>query len=528
METSVTRMFCLFLWLLPYLWGCQGSLSGGLQSHQSPVGEGSVPVRILLEGGAASRTIAPAHVTQADLANPGQYQLVMEGTSDMGGRVQVRDFVLRNGQGFLALDPGAWTLTLTATEVASSREVLRGSTLLIVQDAPTSASITLGPVTTATGTVRVQFTLPQTVVRGLDPATSTSKTITVGLYDASGQLVAGTQQRLTANANDTTSTVTYTANGAVAAGQYTLRLTAPYTGANGAGKTLGWEDVLHVEGNRQSAAAVPLQASVLGKPTSSPGKKDKTGRSVTVARSGSTAGNSTANITTGNQTFNPYGEGLWIYGANWDGGSDKYNVGTGGNRGNTIGNEVLLVAWDAVYDADYYELELLLHPNFGQYDANSERVSNGAKYERLPVSDADWDSFKARNPAPLQLAFSGDVTSGNYYKTKFYTHNILTNGTARVSFDFLAWRSLANGKNGGYAAATAATTNGAGSFIGPPAGNGLSTRGGVSYRIGLEGDCNALAVLVNSFSPQHWYGIRLRAVNEFGYGDWVYWKGGKN
>ena len=260
---------------------------------------------------------------------------------------------------------------------------------------------------------------------------------------------------------------------------------------------------------------------------SNPHRKDKATTNFTVASTGGSTTGSGVQSITGTQRFNPYGEGLWVYAANWDGGENKFTVGAGGNKGSTIGNEVLLVDWDPADGADHYELEILLHPNHGLYDEGAEKVSNSAKYDSLPATDAEWNSFAGR-AGVLQLAFSGDSGSPNYYRTKTYTYNIPTkSATSRVNFEFLAWRPLADGRNGGYKVATGANNNS--SFIGAPDGTtGLSTRGNGSYRIGLEGDCDALAVLVNSFSPQHWYGIRLRAVNEHGTSDWVYWKGGKN
>ena len=138
-----------------------------------------------------------------------------------------------------------------------------------------------------------------------------------------------------------------------------------------------------------------------------------------------------------------------------------------------------------------------------------------------------WEGFRAKSPPPLEMRWSGGEDSSDHYKNRIYIYSILTsNATTRTPFIFLAWRDIANDLGGGtYRVATAGT----GPFIGAPdPATGLSTRNGVGYRIGLEGECNALAVMVNSFSPQHWYGIRVRAVNRFGHSDWVYWKGGKN
>ena len=549
MKMSVINRMSLLAILLPLLWGCGDSVGGhrlgtpfhGGQSgggHGSVSNAGTVPVSIVLGyGSGSSRTIAPEHIDQVAL---GGYTLELTGSSDMGDSVNVQNFTLTNGQGFVSLNPGNWQLELVASR--NGVEQLRGTGSMEVKDKPTSVAITLRPVAAGTGTVDVRFSIPQSVVARLDPSTSTTKTVTVALYDDSDLVVAGTRQdiALTYNAAQTAPyAVTYTAGGSpVPSGRYTLRLSAPYTVNNAATGNVdvvykvGHTDILYVEGGRVSSAtvAIPEVGAAMGVP-GIPYRQDKAGQaSFTVARSGSATGHSAANITTGRQTFSPYGAGLWVYGANWDGGTDRQNVGAGGNSGSTQGNEVLLVTWSPVYDADYYELEMLLHPNYGQYDLNQEQVLNSAKYETLPVSDTDWADYRAKSPPPLELSFSGGAGSGNHYKTKVHTHQILTTtATARTGFDFLAWRGLADGRNGGYAVASSAGAGSQGAFIGAPdSATGLSMRGTVSYRIGLEGNCNALAVLMNSFTPQHWYGIRLRAVNRFGHSDWVYWKGGKN
>ena len=46
-------------------------------------------------------------------------------------------------------------------------------------------------------------------------------------------------------------------------------------------------------------------------------------------------------------------------------------------------------------------------------------------------------------------------------------------------------------------------------------------------KIGLEAGCGALPVLTPGSAPRMSVQFRVRAVNAFGYSDWVYWKGGK-
>ena len=61
----------------------------------------------------------------------------------------------------------------------------------------------------------------------------------------------------------------------------------------------------------------------------------------------------------------------------------------------------------------------------------------------------------------------------------------------------------------------------------------FDTYGNYSYnttirgKVGLEGDCGVIGVLLPSYTPQMSVVFRLRGVNEFGTSDWVYWKGGK-
>ena len=535
MRARFKKRICLFIVLLPFFWGCRDFLAG-LHHHGEQTGNG-VPVRIVLGDEGISRTIAPDHVPQADLGDTSKYTLRLDGTSDRGGTASVPNFTLAGGAGTLLLDPGNWTLTLTAT-AAGSGTVLAGRTIVSAEAGTmATARITLTPQAAADGTVEVTFSLPHSVVKRLDPQGNADKKVTAALHDTAGLEVAGTRQEFTVAVPGGTNpaTITYTASGTpVPPGRYRLELGLATTAMNSSTHDLpvtydmGWSDTLYVEAGRKTTATVTLTDTdnLLGIP-GRPYKWDKasrTGFSVASTR-GNTTAYSAANIT-GSQTFSPYGEGLWVYAANWDGGDTRTNAGTGGNSGGTQGNEVLLVTWDPVYDADYYELEMLLHPDHGLYNT-SELVANSTKYDRLPVSDADWEGFRAKSPPPLEMRWSGGEDSSEHYKNRIYIHSILTSSaTTRTPFIFLAWRDIANDLGGGtYRVATA----GAGPFIGAPdPATGLSTRNGVGYRIGLEGNCNALAVMVNSFSPQHWYGIRVRAVNRFGHSDWVYWKGGKN
>lgn len=521
MKTHLWKKCSLFVVLLPLLWGCGGSVGGirqdvlACQGQDMAVGEGSVPVSILVGGGvAASRTIAPEHLTPDDLGDTSKYTLTMDGHSDMGGSVTVPNFILRGGRGILALSPGAWTLRLTATDVATSTQLLSGSTLLIVQDAPTTASITLMPLT-GTGTVNVQFTIPQSVVRRLDQ-TNGQRQVTVALYNQQNQVVQGTSRTFPVAAGAMNPVpISYTVNGPVASGRYTLRLAAPYTvnnastGNQNVTYNLGWSDILYVEQGRESVAQVdiPEAGTAMGVP-GNPFRQDK------ASQRGSSA---TVNFVT-STTFNPWGETLWLFGANWDGNGSDLN-----------GNEILVVSWTPVYDADYYELELLVHP----FTNRITPANRYGKFNKVVATDAEWDALRQRSfttsgqsRGTSYMRFSGGTGDPDYYKTRTYTINC-ADGTTRVVNNFvscadkaLARRLFATGaQNFSYRVAQATDafdSYGTFSYNGAPMG-----------KVGLEGDCGVLGVLIPAFSPQMSVVYRLRAVNRFGHSDWVYWKGGK-
>lgn len=522
-EVTVTRFFQINILLLLL---CFVSCSQQLELHKKQAGDG---MRIVVAnyGQGGERTIAPTHVTLTDLRNSASYRLELTGTTGFQNLPATPITLNAAGSASIPTIPeGVWELVLTAYNLQNVA-VLRGATTVekTTFNVP-DASFVLEPVLNGTGTVEVRFVLPPDFVKRLNP-----QSVKVALYYATtNALVAGTEQGFTAN--NATTTIAYSKAG-VPEGEYRIRLTGVTQVNNGSTNfetvsyTVGYEDVLYVESGRTSAETITIAATNIGIP-GRPFEASKRNQNFTVASSRSTAGFSAANIT-GTQSFNPYGEGLWIYAANWDGhgGNNPTNPNgaNGGKAGTTMGNEVLLVTWDAVYDADYYELELLLHPNYGHTN-NPQGASNAAKYDKLPVSDADWNQFLQRSPRPLQLRFSGHVADFDFYKTRTFTHSIFRdNNTSRFAFTFVAWRDLADGTNSGYMTTASATD---GSYITVPDAAGVSRRGNASYRIGLEGNCDALAILMNNFTPQHWYGIRVRGVNQYGQSDWVYWKGGKN
>ena len=509
------RLFVLAA--LPILWGCGGAHLR-THPHDAAVGGGTVPVSLVLAAdgqAAASRTITPGHIPQADWEDPAKYKLTLSGSSDLGGSIAIDGLRVSGGRGGFDLPAGAWDLALTATPTTgAAAPVLRGGTSVIVHRRPVSVTILLEPLDSTTGTVSVDFTLPQSVVKRLDPPSNNAKQVTVALHDEAGNEVTGTRQTFTANATDATSSFTYTAGGPAAAGRYELRMTAPYTVNNASTNnqnrvhTLGWSDTLYVEGNRQTTAsvAIPEARAAMGVPDN-PYRRDK-------ATVNANPNQQSQNFITTTR-FDPFGEALWLYGTYWDGSENIPN-----------GNEVLVVDWDPVYNTDYYELELLVHP-FTRRD--STPPTKGTKFSKVATDDAAWEALRTTNftyngqsRAPFLLRYSGGQSDPNYYRSKSWDINCL-NGASVEAFTSCADKNLARTlftgtRNGGYRV----TGNDA-----------FDTYGNYSYnttirgKVGLEGDCGVIGVLLPSYTPQMSVVFRLRGVNEFGTSDWVYWKGGK-
>ncbi len=502
----------------------------------SKCSSGQVPVQLLLEGlSSATRTITPGHVTFADLADSSKYTLHLTGTSDMGDSRNIQNFsITSHGVGIFLLTPGSWILALTVTDVATSQPVLQGITFVVMENAPTSTPMTLKPVD-STGNVEVRFILtasllnrlvvtnpnPPTATTGLDGATGSS-TITVALYNSDGsQVVPGTDMTFSAQiASFSTREQTFVYNGngqQIQDGQYTLKLTAEYAKQDGSRETTGYADILYVEGNRKTSATITLDdnSQVFGVPKKI-GKANKATRNITIG----------APNFSQSKTFNPYEEGLWIYAANWDGESNSTKNG----------NEVLTVGWDPVYDAEYYELEILVYPFSGYSLVVNLDASRYGRFDSIATTDEEWErysttpvSFGGRSKLPIYLKFNGKQGDANYYKTKSYTDKILNgNVSTEVDFTFCADKVLARNLitgtvNDSYRFSS--TTDEFDTYGTFRAREGSRE---IVGKVGLEADCSAIGVLLPSFAPRAPVCIRMRSVNEFGYSDWVYWKGGKN
>lgn len=507
------RLFVLSAALCLLSAGCGDPVA----SVRHPSGEGRVPVELVVAGmDSPSRTIAPAHVPKDDLADSSKYTVTLTGTSNMGDSISLSPAGFSFGLIGFDLSPGTWRLLLEATEVQTRRRVLSGSCVLVVQSKPVSATVTLTPVTGEAGTVSVRFVLSKSIVEKLDKNASSQATITVALYDTLGQAVANTQEVFnpTVPTVGDSVTLTYTAGGSqLPAGQYTIKLESGYTGPGPAGGTsvryeMGHEDILYVEGNRETTASIALSSNSkeLGTPDN-PYRRDKAAAS----------GNSPGNQFNTSESFSPWGETVWLYGHAWD-----------GNGNDTNGNEILVVDWDGVYNADYYEVEVLVHP----FTKNAQTVTANGKFAKVVTTDAAWESLKSQQftrnglkKTPSYMRYSGNPADPDYYKTK--TWIISCNDGA----DFLSCAD----KN---LAKTLFTTNGAAAGKANAAyrisgTDGFDNYGAYSYgganrgKVGLEGDCGVIGILVPSFSPQTSLVFRVRAVNQYGHSSWVYWKGGK-
>lgn len=526
----------MYLAMLIFLFSCGQHLPLGVEEelYRGEEKGGVLAITIDNVSPQTARTIAPAHIDAQQLQT--NYDLKLSGTTGYQGFPEEVITIDNTGRATLRKIPaGEWELTLTAYNKTGNAATLRGRTTVTVTDLEiTPVSFTLTPLFTGNGTgnVSVQFTIPQGIASRLD-TTNGNKQVTVALYyDEIDAEVQGTRQVFNLSTTSAT-TFTYTQSD-VPEGQYSIRLSASYTVNNASTlyqnltHVFGYRDIVYVENNRDSTGSVTFSDTVLGVPNK-PYRKDKVTRNVTVKTSNSTTGYSSSTIT-GSQSFPVYGEGLWMHAANWDG-----NGGNDDRLNGTWGNEIIFLEWDVVYNADYYELEVLLHPKYAHV-ANSA-ISNGAKYPSIPVTDAQWTTFENYNPKPHKLVFSGGGSSDpNYYKTKTYTINIYERNvnSANRSFMFLAWRDLAvninpvTASDGTSVSYSYQDGNYGSPYVPAPGASGVTRFKNSDYRIGLEGDCNALAILGNSYSPQNWYGIRIRAVNEHGYSDWVYWKGGIN
>lgn len=524
---------CFLIIVILFLGSCHDSLSIHSLRHDNSLnavskesfGEaGQVPVSLLLGDLGNARTIAPTQLTAVELNNTVVYSLQLDGSSDMGDTRSVPDFTINNdGLGTLLLTPGNWELTLTVTEKAGNTQILMGKSSVKVENKPTATAMVLTPLS-GNGRVAVDFVLSASIIKRLDKDTANQATITVALYDTTGTEVPGTKKEFKQAVPTTAiATLNYTANDMeLPAGRYSIKLISSYTVKNAstlhmdAKYTIGYEDILYVEATRVSRATVDLTSNSkdLGVPEN-PYRKDK------YSLSGSTNARNFAQT----ETFNPWGETLWAGAANWDG------EGTG----TTDGNEVLALYWDPVLGADFYEIEFLIYPFLrrvgGQAANGGGNTTVNGKLTKPVRNDAEWDALKQQTfsyngtvRTPSYLRFSGDPNDPNYYRTYYST--IEFDGQGRGD-DFLTCvdktlcrqifldPNIRNGKgNSSYRVQTVANTV-------------WDTYGKLSDRkIGLEGDCGALGILLPSFAPRSSLVFRVRGVNAYGYSDWVYWKGG--
>lgn len=533
----------LFFYILTFLFlGCKDSLVS-FQHSMGVQGEGFA-VRIFVDGLASGsgRTIAPEHVTLTELADPSKYTVRLTGTSNMGDS---RDEVLtvnNKGLGIFLLTPGSWTLTLTVTEVATRQQILQGKTFIVVENAPTVTHVTLKPLT-GTGTVEVNFVLSPSLLKrlvvtnptgtgttGLAGATGTA-TLTATLYDVGGTPIPGTEMPLNAQitgANTIEQTLTYTANAQpIPAGQYILKLIGSFPKKDGSIEPMGYEDVLYVEGNRRTTTQITLASNSkdLGVPEN-PIKVDK------AKLNGSSKTNNFTRVT----SFTPWGETLWLFADYWD------SEGNGNNGGN--GNEVLVATWTPVINADFYEIEILVYP-FVFRASNGVKPNITGKFQEVVTDDVAWDNLKDQtfsragypdqtNKKPSFLKYSGDPNSPYYYKTSTQQMSATSGsngGTYHDNFLSCAYKPYARQIFGGsQSSVTAAAANSAyrcGTAMDEFDNGTTFSYANVNHgKIGLEGDCGSIGILLPAFAPQCSLVFRMRAVNEYGYSDWVYWKGG--
>ena len=504
------------------IFGCRDSLS--LVPESTHVSEnGKVPVHLVVGGlSATSRTITPDHITLQDLENPARYKVILDGTSNMGDTIRLNPVSFTHGMVELDLNPGIWTLRLFVTDVNTQTQILTASSVLLVQSKPVFTTLTLEPIQggTGTGTVNVTFTLSDSIMQRLDKDTATGNaTITIALYDTLQQEVPGTKQVFSQAATGASVPLSYMANNnPLTAGRYSIKLESSYTVQNSLTQNLpmkyemGYTDILYVEGNRETSASIELTSNSkdLGVPEN-PYRRDK------YSLNGSSNTQNFQQAT----SFSPWGETAWARGSNWDNESS----------GSVNGNEIFVAAWHPVFNADFYEIEFLIYPFLKATSGVSggSTTANG-KLRAVVTNDSEWDAlkkadfvFNGQTRKPSYLRFTGDPTDPDYYKTHYDTiefdgGRFLTCADANLATKIFVDSSItANVGNARYRVVNSTnvtTWRNYGAFAG--------------VKIGLEGNCGTLGIILPAFAPRSSLVFRVRAVNSYGYSDWVYWKGGRN
>lgn len=511
------RRATLHLALLAWLSSCGLHLPVEVSGPAAePAGNGAVSISVENFTPSALRTIAPGHIGVADLGDQAQYELVLTGTTGYQ-TLPPRTVTLTNGRTTLPDMPeGLWELTLTAYSRTGSRETLRGGTLVSVTPMEvTPASFTLQPLLAEDGTVEVRFVLSKPIMERLDKTTGNQATITVALYDILDVEVPGTKTEFRQGVPQAGNvTLTYNANDTpVPAGRYTIKLKSSYTGPGPAGGTstkyeMGFQDILYVEGNRNTSATIELTSTgkELGTPDN-PYRRDKTNASVTAG-----GPNFTQSVPS-----NPAGECVWLYGTAWD-----------GNDSDTNGNEILVVDWDDVYNADWYEVEVLVHP----FTKNASPATANGKFDRVVTTDAAWEALKSQQfsrngqrKTPSYMRYSGNPSDSDYYRRKSYVISCNDGAQFLSCADKNLAKTLFTSNGAAVGKANAAyRISGTDSF---DSYGTYSYRGVDRGKVGLEKGCGVIGILVPAFSPQASLVFRVRAVNQYGHSDWVYWKGGK-
>ena len=119
------------------------------------------------------------------------------------------------------------------------------------------------------------------------------------------------------------------------------------------------------------------------------------------------------------------------------------------------------------------------------------------------------------------MRYSGNSRDSDYYKTRVWDIPCNAADTYKSCADKATARNLfASGtQNGNYRVGSTRD-----------AFDNYSTWSYKTYtvgKVGLEADCSVLGILLPAYTPQMSLVFRVRAVNRYGYSDWIYWKGGK-
>lgn len=239
-------------------------------------GMGSVTLEVATGGMAAPvRTIAPAQLTAADLADAARYTVRVSGRRSRGGALPETAVALdAGGRGTLAgLEDGLWHLTMTAYDAAGAAALLSGEATVEVRGPGARAGFVLTPRGVAgTGSFNIDVTWSaedrDLVYSGWQQKI---RKYELGLYSletgAATAFVGDWTMNAGDNNNDPQTTFSWERRD-IPAGQYLFKYTVTGGGLPD-GASLCWQDNVYIEPGRETrqSIAIPRMAIVARAPT---------------------------------------------------------------------------------------------------------------------------------------------------------------------------------------------------------------------------------------------------------------------